>query len=132
MRILLVEDDAMVSTMVIKALIQEGHNLTLAVDGLDGMDKFKSDPFIELVITDYNMPDFNGAELAEFIKNRDKEIPVVMITGFSSEFSRLEAYSLGIDFYMEKPLDLADLVQLIKIFEPISCSECKSSGKPTE
>jgi len=121
MKILLIEDDKIVSDLIMTALLEEAYEVIVATDGLQGMCKFYNVPDIDLVITDYRMPEFNGDEVSKYVRRTKNNVPVIMITGYSSEFSRMDAYKIGIDVYIEKPVDLGELKRTIKILSPFTC-----------
>jgi CheY-like chemotaxis protein len=65
------------------------------------------------VISDLGMPDMNGWELLEQIKQRDPRVPTVLITGWGRQFSEDEARERGVNFVIEKPFDQDDLRDIL-------------------
>jgi|Napbiome12C3dose_1001474.scaffolds.fasta_scaffold07238_2 DNA-binding response OmpR family regulator len=116
MRILVVEDDEAVLTMLGTWLRTLGHEALLAVDGLQGIMVFNEQK-PDLVITDCWMPQVNGATLTHHVKSQDQNTPVIMLTGFSERFSRAEAERLGANEYMQKPINLERLQQVIEMYD---------------
>ena len=116
MRILVVEDDEAVMTMLGTWLRTLGHEALLAVDGLQGIMVFNEQK-PDLVITDCWMPQVNGATLTHHVKSQDQNTPVIMLTGFSERFSRAEAERLGANEYMQKPINLERLQQVIEMYD---------------
>ena len=67
----------------------------------------------QLVITDLSMPNMSGLELLEAIRQADLEVPVIMITGFSTEENAIKALKLGATDFIKKPFDMDDLLNQI-------------------
>ncbi len=93
-RCLVVDDDPQVRDVLGDVLRNGGHAVVLAVDGADGVDKFKADAF-DIVITDLAMPKLNGLQLTRVCKTLRPQVPVVMLTGWGVLLSEdeLEAES---------------------------------------
>jgi two-component system, chemotaxis family, chemotaxis protein CheY len=81
-RVLIVDDSATIRQQVRLALSQAGFDVIEATDGEDGVLKIRSDPTIDAVICDVNMPKKNGLELIEEIRSGgvNSQIPIVMLT----------------------------------------------------
>lgn len=116
MRILVAEDDETIRIMLGNWLKTLGHEALLAADGLEGILIFNEQK-PDLVITDCWMPKVTGATLTHHVKNQDQDIPVIVLTGFSERFSRSEAERLGANEYLQKPINLAQLAQVIAIYD---------------
>ncbi|MGD0059295.1 MAG: response regulator [Verrucomicrobiia bacterium] len=82
LRILVVEDDPMVRNIEAEYLISDGHAVETADDGCEGLSKFRTGKF-DLVLTDRAMPQVNGDQLTEAIKEVDPDMPVILVTGFA-------------------------------------------------
>ena len=80
-------------------------------DGLQGLELFKANQDdIDLIITDVNMPNMNGLEMAKEIKQINPNIPIIVATAFSNSEYLLEAIELGIDKYVLKPINIKKLL----------------------
>jgi len=104
MRFLVVDDSATMRRIVVNSLQRIGHEDTIeAVDGQDALAKF--DSTIQFVITDWNMPNVNGTELARTLRSREngKKIPILMVTARSVKEDILAAMEAGVDSYIVKP-----------------------------
>ena len=75
--------------MIGDILSNAGHNVVTAVDGADGVEKFKKDSSFEVVITDLAMPKLNGLQLARVCKTLRPSVPVVMLTARGEEIDRV-------------------------------------------
>jgi len=83
----------------------------IAEDGAIGLELFKKHADeIDLIITDVNMPNMNGLEMAKKIKLQNINIPIVVATAFSNSEYLLEAIELGVDKYVLKPVDIKKLL----------------------
>jgi sigma-B regulation protein RsbU (phosphoserine phosphatase) len=104
-RILLVEDSSTMRRMLAAILKDEGYEVKTAVDGRDGLVKAKEDPRPELILTDYEMPELDGAGLCREVK-KDKElrsIPVLMLTTLGETENKIAGLEAGADDYIQKP-----------------------------
>jgi len=116
MRILLAEDDEATRTMLGEWLEEQGHQALLAKDGLEGIMVFNGHK-PDLVITDCLMPQVSGRTLTQHVKCQNQDIPVIMLTGFSERFTRAEAERIGANEYLQKPVMLARLKQVIDMYD---------------
>jgi two-component system chemotaxis response regulator CheY len=114
--ILLVEDSA-TTRALIRAVIEEMGDFT-TVEAASGFEALKLLPTEEfsLVITDVNMPDINGLELINFIKNnpRYSHIPLVIVSTERSEEDQKKGIALGAMAYITKPFKAHELQEVIK------------------
>src|ERR1700678_4459497 len=104
-RILLVEDSSTMRRMLSTMLREEGFEVETANDGLQGLAKARLEPRPELILTDYEMPELDGAGLCQAVK-ADKElrtIPVMMLTTLSEAQNKIAGLTAGADDYIEKP-----------------------------
>jgi signal transduction histidine kinase len=110
--ILFVESEAMIRDATVRLLTRWGHKVAQAADGREALATFAPDTF-DLVVSDLGMPDMNGWELLEQIKQRDPRVPTVLITGWGRQFSEDEARERGVNFVIEKPFDQDDLRDIL-------------------
>jgi CheY-like chemotaxis protein/anti-sigma regulatory factor (Ser/Thr protein kinase) len=106
--ILFVEGEAMIRDATVRLLSRWGHKVTPAAGGAEALQLFMPDLY-DVVISDLGMPDMNGWELLAQIKQRDRRVPTVLITGWGRQVSDEEARARGVDFVIEKPFDQDDL-----------------------
>ena len=104
MKILIVEDDKNIREGVADFLSEFGYNTIEASDGREALAKFDEQD-ISLVILDIQMPYINGLEVLKEIRKRSK-LPVLMLTAFSDEEYKIDAYTSLADGYLEKPFSL--------------------------
>ncbi|WKA30661.1 PAS domain S-box protein [Bradyrhizobium roseum] len=83
LRVLLVDDDILVSMGAADMLLDLGHSVTEAQSGLQALKLLESDAPFDVVVTDYAMPGMNGFELAQRIKARNPKLPIILATGYA-------------------------------------------------
>ncbi len=111
-RILFVDDDKDILSMVEQYLKMQGYDITTVDSGLKALDLVK-DQEIDVVFTDYKMPEFNGLELLAAIKQYRPDVEVVVVTGYGSMESAVQAMKFGSYDYMQKPFKLDHLKLII-------------------
>lgn len=111
---LLIVDDDMAIREAMKEYFTLAHfNITTADNAFDTLDFLKNNPQIDLVITDIMMPGMNGLELTDRIKS-DYDIDVIVITGYTEDYSYEEAIKIGASDIVFKPVRFEELLLRIK------------------
>jgi len=82
LHVLVVEDDPMIRGIEVEYMVSDGHTVETAADGCEGLSKFHAGKF-DLVLVDRAMPEINGDQLPEAIKEMNPDIPVILVTGFT-------------------------------------------------
>lgn len=103
MKILIVEDDQMIREAISEYLSEFGYVIIEAKDGKQALSKFNND--INLVILDIQIPFINGLEVLREIRKKSK-LPILILTAFSDEEYKIDAFSNLADGYIEKPFSL--------------------------
>ena len=119
-KIVAADDEADIRTVLQKGLEVSGHSVILAVDGEDALQKIK-DEKPDLVILDIRMPKLDGIQTLQIIKKdpATKKLPVIMLTGNSSDEDLLKGYMYGADYYITKPFKLQTILNGIAlVFKP--------------
>ena len=112
-KVLVVDDDEILRSSVQESLKLHQFEVETAFDGVDAVEKVKSQHF-DLVVMDVNMPRMNGIEALKEIKKLDSSIVVIVLTAFSNISDAVEAVKEGAYNYLEKPIKHDDLAILIK------------------
>jgi PAS domain S-box-containing protein len=112
LKLLYVEDNKAARETTCMIFEELFSNITIAVDGKDGLDKFKNSSF-DLIITDINMPILNGLDMIKEIKKIDDEIPILILSAHNEDNLFMDSIKLGIDGYLLKPIDIDKLAQMI-------------------
>jgi CheY-like chemotaxis protein len=102
-KVLVVDDDPVVTTSFDRVLSHEGYVVVTARNGTEALDKLNSGDY-DVVYTDIKMPGMDGLELAERVKARRAWTPVVIITGYGSEANERRAKAAGVNAFLHKPL----------------------------
>lgn len=117
-RILVVDDDKQNREVIARMLKKRGMEADLAADARSAMDKIAENTY-HLVITDKNMPgverhDEGGMDVLAYIRQHQPQVPVMMITGFASVETAIEAMKLGAFDYVTKPFVMEELMQKVE------------------
>ncbi len=111
-RILVIDDEEFVRSVLSRTLAQVSHQVTLAEDGEKGIQLFKEGRF-DMVLTDLGMPGMSGWEVCRMIKKISPDTPVGMITGWGMEMSRSKMEEYGLDFFISKPFDFNQILNVV-------------------
>jgi DNA-binding response OmpR family regulator len=128
MKILILEDDELVADLLetVVSGIYPGARIQIAEQVSEALSDWRSQP-ADLVIADWNLPDGSGLGLVREIRKKDRETPVVIVTGRTDRDSILMAANLGISGYISKPFTV-ELVheRLSKLLEPRHSEEIET------
>jgi putative two-component system response regulator len=111
-RIFVVDDDPAIAMTLEKFLVRAGYQVTAFTHPKEALGAIEADP-PEILLTDHNMPDMKGLELAEAAQEVDPDIHVIMITGESYAAAVAESLRMRLDEFLTKPLDLPVLDKAI-------------------
>ena len=106
--ILVVDDEEVMRDSCRQALHRAGHRVKVAADGLEAMNTLKKESF-DLIILDLKMPGLNGLDVLQKVKEDDPEAIVIVITGYATVESAVEAMKRGAYDYLSKPFTPAHL-----------------------
>jgi DNA-binding response OmpR family regulator len=108
-RVLIVEDDLSTAITLAERLQQEGYDVSGAETGQAALDAAEAD----LVLLDLRLPDIDGHDVCRQLRQRSN-IPIIMLTGRSSEADRITGLQLGADDYITKPYSFRELLARIR------------------
>ena len=111
-KVLVVDDERSILLLLKEALSQWGYQVTVAASAAEALGLLKSELF-DALITDIRMPDMSGLELLREVKKQDESIEVVMMTGYPTIASAVQALKEGAYDYLSKPLILDELRHLM-------------------
>lgn len=112
-KILLVEDEKKIATALKTGMEEQGYYVMLAFDGTMGEKLFNNYDF-DLVILDINLPDINGYSLSRMIRQKNRDIPILMLTALGTVDDKVEGFEAGADDYLVKPFAFKELLARIK------------------
>ncbi len=114
LNLLYVEDNSDVMTSTLKILETFFINIDTAMDGSEGLDKFKEKKdYYDLVISDINMPKMDGLEMIYGIKQINNEIPIVITTAHNDYTYLIKAIEMKVDRYLMKPLEIGQIIDVL-------------------
>ena len=123
--ILLIDDEKVLLETISDDLKESGYEVTTAESGEEGLKSFKTLQH-DLVIIDLKMESMDGLEVSRKVKELNPETPVMILTGYASMETAIEALRLELDDYILKPVNREELFQKID-----QCLEKKSNSRPT-
>ena len=112
-RILVVDDEMIVCESCKRILEEEGYEVDIALSGQEAFEKMKANPF-DIVITDLKMPGIDGMEVLKTFRREYSDSIVIMITGFSTVETAVEAMKLGAFDYIPKPFTPDEVTIVVK------------------
>lgn len=107
MRILLVDDEAALRSVVSRALVQDGHVVTTAASLAQARDALFDAP--ELIVLDLGLPDGSGLELCASLRGEASSTPILVLTARTDVSQRVAALDAGADDFLSKPFAVAEL-----------------------
>ena len=112
-RILVVDDDKVLADNLVEYLSKLGYQATAAYGGREGLTSFERGDF-QLVITDLKMPEMDGMELLDAVTRMDSRAIVMVITGYGTIESAVEAMKKGAYDFIPKPFKMDELEVIVK------------------
>jgi two-component system, OmpR family, copper resistance phosphate regulon response regulator CusR len=114
-KILIVEDEQRLADVIKKQLSEAGFTAETANDGYTGKRMIENNSY-NLIILDINLPLINGYDLCREIREKNNNIPIIMLTAFSTPDNKLSGFEAGADDYVLKPFDFRELLARINVF----------------
>ena len=115
--ILIVDDSKTVRNLVAFIMKKEGFKVTIAEDGLDGLEKLYSASEIDLIVSDVNMPRMDGLTFIKTVREQAayKDIPIVVLSTEGQDKDIQTGLTVGANLYMVKPAQPEKLVRNVKM-----------------
>ena len=111
-RILLVDDEQSIQTLLSYPLRKDGYDVVQATDGRQALDRFDEQPF-DLVVLDLMLPKVDGLEVCRQLRSRSA-VPIIMLTAKSDEIDKVVGLELGADDYITKPFSLREFSSRVR------------------
>jgi DNA-binding response OmpR family regulator len=111
-RILLVDDEQSIQTLLSYPLRKDGYHVTSALDGHEALQRFGEGRF-DLVILDLMLPKLDGVEVCRQLRSRS-QVPIIMLTAKGSEMDKVAGLELGADDYITKPFSMREFRSRVK------------------
>ena len=112
-KILLVEDHKVTLDILAENLINQGHSVHKADNGMAGIKMFK-DGHYDIVITDVGLSDISGWAVSKKIKDMSPQVPIVFITGWGNQLNSSQLKECGVDYVLAKPFKIEEISSIIK------------------
>lgn len=112
MKILVVDDESSICNLIRMQLEMEGYEVLTAANGKEALQRWEEKP--DVLILDVMLPDIDGYELLRLFREKDRDIPVLMLTAKSQMNDKLLGLQLGADDYVTKPFHYAELILRVK------------------
>ena len=111
-KILIVDDDVFVLEMLSSILEASGYLIETALNGVEAIEKYISDPSIALIVSDVNMPEMDGIQLIKELRKKDLDVPIIMVTSVSSISVAVDALSSGAIDYVLKDEGIQETINI--------------------
>jgi two-component system, response regulator YesN len=111
-KILVVDDDAIIPE-IIRFFLGKTHEIRVATAGAEALVRVRRDR-VDLVVLDHRLPDRTGLDVLIALRSICPTLPVVMLTGYGSEWICASAFKLGVTDYLQKPVNAVDLVAAVR------------------
>ena len=112
-RILLVEDDGKMATLLRQGLEEECHSVAMACNGPEGLHLGRTYPF-DVIILDVMLPGLNGFEVARRLRQANGRTPILMLTARDAVGDVIKGLDVGADDYLTKPFDFEELLARLR------------------
>jgi len=113
LKILVVDDEAILRSLLEKILVKEGYEVSLAQTGTEALEMLESEQ-LDIMITDIKMPEIDGFELLRQAKQIHPNLGVIMMTAYADAFSVKDALLLGADDYITKPFKSVEISMIVE------------------
>ncbi|HKT83305.1 MAG TPA: response regulator transcription factor [Solirubrobacterales bacterium] len=125
-RILLVDDEQSIQTLLSYPLRKDGYHVTSAQDGREALQRFEEARF-DLVILDLMLPKLDGVEVCRQLRSRS-QVPIIMLTAKGSETDKVAGLEVGADDYITKPFSMREFRSRVKA----ALRRSRMAGDPVE
>jgi DNA-binding NtrC family response regulator len=132
--VIVVDDDTMLLDVLKRGLLREGYHCEAATNATLAFELIKKTPF-DIMLADIDLPDMNGLELTKKVKELKPQMVVIIMTGFTEDFSYDEAIEAGASDFIKKPFTLKEFfarIKQIKIQEDLHKKEKELNKKVKE
>ena len=114
LRVLVVDDETRLTELLRLELDVEGYDVDVASDGASGLIRSRTEPFPDLIILDWNLPDFSGIDICQRIRAGGVITPILMLTGHDEITDRVKALDAGVDDCLIKPFSIDELMARLR------------------
>lgn len=131
--ILIVEDEEHLATGLKYNLMAEGYRVSTVSDGPSALKLFDSDPEgIDLIILDLMLPGVSGYSVCEFIRDRDPDVPVMILSARTLPEDRARGFDMGANQYLTKPFDLDEFLSRVRNLLAFHSRAARRANRPAQ
>ena len=112
-RVLIVDDDPELRRFLCQELVDDGHACHEASSGAQALNRLREETW-DLVLLDWNLPDFSGVDLCRCLRQSSDWTPVLMLTAHDEVTERVQALDAGADDYITKPFSIEELLARVR------------------
>lgn len=127
-RILVVEDEPHIASLVAKALRRDGHDVVLSEDGEVGLFIAVADG-VDCVVLDLGLPGLPGVVMLGVLREEHRELPVVVLTGYDDPEHRAECLAVGANAFLTKPFTVAALRNAVREQLAVAGAAARGDGR---
>ena len=109
----MLEDEVKTVTTITKGLLENGYDVEYAHDGEQGLSMIHANHY-DLIITDILMPKVDGFEVCQKVRQKNKSVPILILSALGLTEDKLKGFELGSDDYLVKPFDFKELLARVK------------------
>jgi two-component system copper resistance phosphate regulon response regulator CusR len=113
MHVLVIEDEPRMSALLYKGLSEQGHEVTVALDGAEGL-KSTLDRDFDVILLDLGLPGLSGYDVAQVLQERNYPASILMLTAYNKEDEIVRGLNLGADDYLTKPFSFPELLARLR------------------
>ena len=112
--ILVVDDERVQLKTLRRGLTINGYRVIEAISGREALDQYNWNKQIDLILTDYSMPEMDGLDLLRKIREKNKTMPIVLMSAYGNKDLAKEAMHDHCNAFIDKPFDMKELLSVIK------------------
>jgi len=115
--VLLVDDEVSLTDFLRIELEFEGYQITVAKNGSGALIAARTEPAPDLLVLDWNLPDFTGLDICRRLRSTGVKTPILMLTGNDDVSDRVQALDAGVDDYLVKPFSIEELLARLRALQ---------------
>jgi DNA-binding response OmpR family regulator len=132
LHILVVDDEPRITSLLQGELELEGYAVSIANDGTSGLLAIRSTPAPDLLLLDWNLPDFSGLEICRRVRATGLAIPILMLTAHDAIKDKVEALDAGADDYLIKPFSIEELLARLRALQRRTLAASAEGNDPDQ
>ncbi|MCK5125307.1 MAG: response regulator [candidate division Zixibacteria bacterium] len=131
LQVLVIDDEQIVLDSVVKHLRKEDYTIKTVLSAPVALEAINSNP-PDIILTDLMMPEIDGLELMKIVKEKHPQIPIIMVTGYATINTALQATQLGAFDYIAKPFTRSELQTVVRRAEKLARGKAEAKGEASD